>query len=315
MGVQYEEGDKIQPNCSTKCTCHSGRFQCETQTCIADGSTCYVYGALHYQTFDSLDYEFQGNCSYIFTQPCNSSEFSITVTATAHNMYTYTIKQVNITILNENIQITFIPEGEVTIIDNGLPQIFSELKWSSRGVEVLRVGGYFHVLIKAAGINVFWDGKYRLSTTVSQMWRGNLCGLCGNYNGYSADDFKSADGALITSVDEFAISWQTNHVTPDICGNYMFDSPPSCPASIAAVAESKCNAMLTEYFTACNRIIDPGSFIDDCNHDYCFCNEDNRQNCFCSSLATYISICTFHGIVLPNNVFRELNCCKLSLLI
>ena len=309
MGMQYEEGDKIQPNCSTKCTCHRGDFQCETQTCLTNGTTatCYVYGALHFQTFDAFDYEFQGNCSYIFLQPCNTSKFSITVTTTAHNMYTYTIKQVNITIFNESTQILLVPEGEVTIIVNGMPQINT---WHSEEVEVLRVGGYFQILLKAAGINVFWDGKYRLSATVSQMWSGELCGLCGNYNGDSADDFESPDGVSITSASDFSISWQTDQSIQQTCGNYMFDSPPSCPVNITAEAEAKCNAFLVEQFAVCNRIVDPMSFIDDCYYDYCFCNEENHQNCFCNSLSTYISICTSHGIVLPTSAFRELNCCK-----
>ena len=87
MGMLYEEGVQIQPNCSTRCTCRNRQFECETQTCFTDGPTCYAAGDPHYQTFDFRYYDFQGDCEYVLSTPCDSDEFSIIVGNSAHIIF------------------------------------------------------------------------------------------------------------------------------------------------------------------------------------------------------------------------------------
>jgi len=45
-------------------------------------------------------------------------------------------------------------------------------------------------------------------------------------------------------------------------------------------------------FAACNAIVDPTQFIDDYVYDYCNCNEEDRENGYCSSLATFAFVCS-----------------------
>jgi len=317
MEMEYEEGDKIQPNCSTVCTCRGGYFECEDQICPqpnATTATCHAFGGLHYQTFDLRDYEFQGNCTYIFTQTCNSPEFIVSITTAAQNLYVYNIHSVNISMANGNTEIIFDRQGGIKI--NGTLQTNShdELMWQDGDVEILRVGGLLHVLWSTAGINIFWDGEYRLSVTVSDRWRERLCGLCGNYNDNPRDDFTSPNGEMITIAHEFSISWQNFGNVMQSCNNSALPPPVPCPAMYAVEAKTKCDALLGTQFLTCSRMVDPFPFIDDCYHDYCFSNEEDRQNHYCSSLSTYISICTSHGIILPTSILREFNCCKYYIL-
>ena len=71
-GVVILDGQQIQPNCSTRCTCHNRTFYCEPQSCLVNGATCYAAGDPHYRTFDLHNFDFQGNCEYILTTPCDS---------------------------------------------------------------------------------------------------------------------------------------------------------------------------------------------------------------------------------------------------
>jgi len=330
MEMEYEEGDKIQPNCSTTCTCRGGYFECEEQLCptspdcedqmcppsynTTTTATCHAFGGLHYQTFDLRDYEFQGNCTYIFTRTCDSPEFIISITTAAQNLYVYHIQSVNISITNGSTEMILDRPSGVRI--NGAPQTTSddELMWENGDVEVVRVGGFLHVLWSAAGINIFWDGEYRLSVTVSDRWRERLCGLCGNYNGNSRDDFMSPNGEVIITAHQFSLTWQHFDNMMQSCNNSALPPSVPCPAMYAVEAKTRCDALLGAQFLACSGVVAPFPFIDDCYHDYCFCNEEDRQNCYCSSLATYISICTSHGIILPTSILREFNCCKCCML-
>lgn len=41
-------------------------------------------------------------------------------------------------------------------------------------------------------------------------YRDLLCGLCGNYDGDTKDDFRKPDGSLTTNPNEFGHSWNTD---------------------------------------------------------------------------------------------------------
>lgn len=45
---------------------------------------------------------------------------------------------------------------------------------------------YLHTNI---GVRVSWDGSHFAEIAVDDIWKGQTCGLCGNYNGDASDDF------------------------------------------------------------------------------------------------------------------------------
>ena len=316
MGIEYEEGVKIQPNCSSRCTCYRGNFYCEYQDCTFDqqAASCHVYGNLHFQTFDRRNYEFQGSCEYVFTQPCELANFTVTiVTSSSPNENTFHIETIQITVTEGDEETTVSlgrgDGGTITINGDLWPNNGDEVLYQSDELEVLRVGGHPHVLLLSDSIDLFWDGQYQLSVTASQVLRGQLCGLCGNYNNDSADDLLTRSGDLATTVNEFAISWQNNNGSIENCETEV--SPVACPSSIASEAKTKCDEFLGNNFIACRRVISPFSFIDDCVDDYCLSNEQNRQELYCSSLLTYTAVCAAHNVILTT--WRDYNCCEYSL--
>ena len=312
MRIEYEEGVKIQPNCSTKCTCYRGNFQCEEQDCtIEQGASCHVYGSLHFQTFDRSNYAFQGRCEYVFMQPCGLANFSITiVTSSVPNENIFNIEMIKVTVTNDNENTTVSlgrgAGGTIAINGNLRPNNGDEVLYQSNELEVVRVGGHPHVLLIADSIDLYWDGQYQLSVTASQTWRGQLCGLCGNYNNDSSDDFQTRSGDVAATVNEFVSSWQNSD---NVVGNCQTDvNPVNCPRAIASEAKTKCDELLGNNFIACSRVVNPFSFIDACFDDYCLSNEDNRQALYCSSLLTYTASCAAHSIILTT--WRDYNCCK-----
>ena len=309
MGIKYDHGHQIQPNCTTRCTCRLGNFYCESQPCAIDGATCYAAGDPHYYTFDSRYYDFQGDCEYVFSQPCNSSDFSVIVSNSAHNSHVSCTDTVRVVVPGENLDILLGRGGGGTVTINDIPQANSgdEVILTSGGVEVVRVGGHPHVILTELGVRVSWDGLYRVEVTVSTSWRGRLCGLCGNYNGDPDDDFMTPDGLIELSSHMFAVSWLQNSSNVSVsCGGLL--SVDACPMNIMEEAQSRCTELSDDIFLSCNNKTNPAKFISDCIFDYCYCNEVDRMSCYCNSLTTYASVCADNGIVLP--IWRHSQCCK-----
>ena len=277
--------------------CRDGNFICQEQSCAINGGTCYAWGDPHYVTFDLRKYDFQGTCEYVLTQPCNSSEFSVVVTNLAHNQYVSCTDTVRVLVPNENLNI-FMERGGIVTINNILkPNNGDEIILQSGEVEVVRTGGRPHVILSTSGVRVSWDGLYRVDVTVSTSWRGQLCGLCGDYNNDPNDDFRMPDDTLTNSPIEFGSSWQYT-----INGSRCAPPPDLIPCSsdLMAEAQSRCAAMQQASFATCNGVVDPHPFIESCEYDYCYCNEMNREECYCNSLAVYAAACAANGVIVPN---------------
>jgi len=277
--------------------CQSGDFVCEQQSCAIDGSTCYASGDPHYYTFDRRYFDFQGTCEYVLTQSCDSSEFSVIVTNLGHNQYVSCTDTVRVLVPNENLNILMGRGGTVTINDIPRPNNGDARILVSGEVEVVRAGGRPHVILSTSGVRVSWDGLYRVEVTVSTSWRGRVCGLCGNYNGDPTDDFQTRNGTLESSPDAFGLNWVVND-TQSGCGGLL--TPDQCSADVMTQAQTRCAELQRNAFASCNSQVDPAPYVADCVYDYCYCNEANRDDCYCESLAVYASTCANNGIILPN---------------
>ena len=298
-GIAYEEGAQVQPNCSTRCTCRNGNFQCEAQNCITEGErTCYAYGDPHYYTFDRRYFNFQGTCEYVLTQSCNSSEFAVIVSNGAHNSHVSCTDSVRVMLPNENLDILLGRGGggTVTVNDILLPNNGDEVILRSGQVEILRVGGRPSVILNRSGVIISWDGLYRAKVTVSGVWRERLCGLCGNFNDDPDDDFQTSSGILTTSANTFGLSWMVSNQDSS-CGELV--DVGTCPGDLMREAQRRCNVLTEEPFERCNDVLDPRTFIESCIFDYCYSDESDRENFYYNILATYAAACADGGVVLP----------------
>ena len=292
MGVQYEEGEQIQPNCSTRCTCQLGQFECQAKSCSSEtNATCSCNGDPHCRTFDYLYYDFQGDCEYVLTEPCDTSEFRVIVRNGKCSPRPDVSCTENVTVLVPNDTITMIELGRrnggtVTINRKLQPNNGDGIIMQSSRVTVRRSGGHPLVLLPKYGVRIFWNGARRVKVTVSQLWQNKLCGLCGDYNGNKNDDFKMPNGILAPNATAFGDSWQYNE-TSLVC-NRTLDPPDNCTDHIMMKAKSVC-AIMNQ--TSCNNI-DPNEYIKNCIFDYCYGNETDKNMTMCESFTAFADDCS-----------------------
>ena len=313
MDKFIQEGEQLQPNCSTRCTCRKREFQCETQACSADGPTCLITGHSHYQTFDLHYYDFQGDCEYVLTTPCDSNNFTISIKNKAHNEFVSSAYQVTISIPQMNLKVILgRGDGGLVTINNVLqPNVGDGIIMQSSEVDIIRAGGHIHVFLIAYDIKVFWNGINRVQVTASTAWEDRLCGLCGHYNNNPSDDFMTPNGQLASTADEFGNSWLMNNDNLT-CGS--LSSPiPRCPGITRFNALNKCKVLRRLVYSSCNLLLDPTPFINNCVFDYCNCNSSNHQECYCESLAAYAAACTTVGAIISD--WRNFDCRKFKLLV
>jgi len=206
---------------------------------------------------------------------------------------------VTVSVPDANLEIVLGRGGGGTVTINTIPQTSNTdgVILQSNGVEVIRVGGHAHVLLTTLGVRIFWDGRFRVGVTVSTMWQNKLCGLCGNYNGDSSDDFGTPDGMLAMTPNSFGNSWLVTNTSSGCAG---LEVPPTCPADVMTEGTTRCELMRQGAFAICNAAIDPAPFIEDCMFDYCLCNDEDREDCYCNILSAYAAACSSVGLPPPN---------------
>ena len=255
----------------------------------------YAAGDPHYQTFDLRNFDFQGNCEYVLSTPCDSDEFSVVVRNELHNELVSCTDQVTVTGGGHTIVLGRGNGGTITIDGVLQPNDGDRVIVENDDVQVLRTGGHPNVLFPVHGVRVFYDGLYRVEVTVSKKWQDRLCGLCGNYNGNPSDDLKDREGNILRRPNDFGNSWIVGNTTGCVAPEEEF-----CDRNLVEAANARCAALSEKYFEPCNGVISPRFFQRNCVNDLCFCNEDDREKCYCESLATYAAACAAAGVALPD---------------
>lgn len=145
------------------------------------------------------------------------------------------------------------------------------------------------------GLRVTYDLVYHVTITVPGNYRGRTCGLCGNFNDNSADEFQLPDGNVTKDFQMFGAAWKVpvpGVVCEDGCrGNLC----PKCDDSKKAALEEKCAIIINPKgpFAACHEAIEPTSYFRDCVYDVCMAKDE--QSMLCHSIAAYMLDCQNFG--------------------
>uniref|UniRef100_A0A3B5R437 VWFD domain-containing protein n=1 Tax=Xiphophorus maculatus TaxID=8083 RepID=A0A3B5R437_XIPMA len=124
------------------------------------------------------------------------------------------------------------------------------------------------------------------------MQEGEVCGLCGNYDGNSKNDFTTRSQETVTDVLEFGNSWKVS----SSCSNAQLLSDPCASNRYrAAWSQKQCSIITSATFHSCHAKVDPGPYYDSCVRDSCACDTGGDCECFCTAVAAYAKACSTAG--------------------
>uniref|UniRef100_A0A672TM53 Mucin 2, oligomeric mucus/gel-forming n=1 Tax=Strigops habroptila TaxID=2489341 RepID=A0A672TM53_STRHB len=277
----YSPGQQVTVDCNT-CTCHKGVWSCTEDVCYG---TCMIYGSGHYITFDGKFYDFDGSCEYVATQDfCgdrnSSGSFSI---------------------ITENV-----PCGTTGVTCSKAIKMFlgkTELKLENKDYKEIqrdigddvhywnRTVGLYLVIEASNGVMLIWDKKTTVFIKLTPDYKGKVCGLCGNFDDKSNNDFTTRSGLQDTNALTFGNSWKQSSMCPDVTEEIK---PCDVKPHRKSWAEKECSIIQSEVFKICHSKVDPIPFYEACVHDACSCDSGGDCECFCSAVAAYAQECTKH---------------------
>ena len=103
-----------------------------------------------------------------------------------------------------------------------------------------------------SGILLKWDYGTSVLVTLDPSHAGQVCGLCGNFNGDSSDDFYTRSGAMESSPQLFGRSWRTSENCPD---PQELTLPCKSEPHRRAWAESVCSIIKKSIFASCHNLV------------------------------------------------------------
>uniref|UniRef100_A0A3Q4BJW7 VWFD domain-containing protein n=1 Tax=Mola mola TaxID=94237 RepID=A0A3Q4BJW7_MOLML len=122
--------------------------------------------------------------------------------------------------------------------------------------------------------------------------QGQVCGLCGNYDGNSKNDFTTRSHETVTDVVKFGNSWKAKFSCVD--ANTTGDPCSSNPYR-EAWSQKQCSIISSVTFQECHWKVDPHPYYDSCVRDSCACDTGGDCDCLCTAVAAYAKACTEAG--------------------
>lgn len=87
------------------------------------------------------------------------------------------------------------------------------------------------------------------SIIISFLLQGQICGLCGNYDGNGINDFTTRSQSVVENILEFGNSWKVSSTCPDA---YSIKDPCSTNPYRKSWSEKQCSIINSNVFAACH---------------------------------------------------------------
>ncbi|XP_058383654.1 mucin-5B [Diceros bicornis minor] len=301
-GRIYAPGASFTTSCSS-CTCSRGLWQCQDVPCPG---TCSVQGGSHVSTYDEKLYDVHGDCSYILSKKCADSSFTVLAE----------LRKCGLTD-NENclktvtLRMTGSGDTAIQIQANGgvfMNSIYTQLPVSAANITIFRPSSFFILVQTGLGLQlqVQLVPLMQVYLRLDPSYRGQMCGLCGNFNQNQADDFRILGGVVEGTAAPFANTWKTQAACPNVKNS--FEDPCSLSVENENYAQHWCS-LLTHpagAFSPCHTIVNPAPFHSNCMFDTCNC--EKSEACMCAALSSYVRACAAKGVLLRG--WRDSVCTK-----
>ncbi|XP_066475572.1 mucin-5AC-like [Tiliqua scincoides] len=280
----YKPGEKIKVDCNT-CVCKDRMWKCSTERCLG---TCAVYGDGHIITFDDKRYNFNGKCQYTLVQDyCGqNSSTQGTFRVITENVPCGTTG----TTCSKSIKV-FLEGYELILSDN-----HHEVVQRGDGGQIpyrIRYMGIFLVIEITNGLILLWDKKTSIFIKLSPNFKGQVCGLCGNYDDNGINEFTTRSQSIVGDVMEFGNSWKVSPTCPDA---KCTKDPCSKNPYRKAWSQKQCSIINSKIFAACHSQVEPTKYYEACVTDACACDTGGDCECFCTAVAAYAQACSEFGV-------------------
>ncbi|XP_029412674.1 mucin-6 [Nannospalax galili] len=302
---------------------------------FSDKGWCSTWGAGHFSTFDHHEYDFTGMCNYIFTATCKdaSPTFSIQMRRGPDGNISRIIIELGASVVTVNKAVISVRDiGVVSLpyTSNGL-QITPygqsmRLVAKQLELELVVMWGPDDYLMEEQGGAVGAPGIWEEELEVPPAWMGNpfhtttgpnsdtlqvlmerkymdkLCGLCGNFDGKTDNEFLSEDGKLLES-HKYATLQKLDDPN-EICAHEAIPKPTVLQTKYAKI----CTQLLTLVAPECDVPKEP--LVLSCQADMAACDQPGQQNCSCATLSEYSRRCSTAGQPVHN--WRSPRLCPLG---
>ncbi|KAM9171971.1 von Willebrand factor isoform 2-T2 [Pangshura tecta] len=254
---------------------------------------CSLFGDDHIKTFDESFYDFAGDCSYLLAGDCHKRSFVLIGDYQNGRRNGFSVY------LGEYFNIHLALDGTVTQGDKRVSMPFA-----SHGIFVETEAGYYKLSSDEHGFVVKIDLDVNIQILFTDKHYNKTCGLCGNFNYFAEDDFRTQEGTLVESSYDFANSWAL-HSEDKRCKRVP---APSNTCNISSEFADKdimerCQLLRTSLiFSKCHHRVDPELFIGLCEKDLCTCAQD--MHCHCPTFLEYARSCAQQGVIVdgwPND--------------
>ncbi|XP_078687333.1 von Willebrand factor-like [Branchiostoma floridae x Branchiostoma belcheri] len=301
-------GTCVAPN---QCACaqHYGGTRCQYSLFENDhtqqfgaasthpGRVCSAWSGRHFLTFDGRYFDFpaHADCSYLLAGDCMDYAFSVMVREDGECTVDRCTLRIDLRIKDTDVTIQHKDGHHVSVNDKRVA-----LPYSYQGINVESTGAYVR-LYSALGVMVSWDGQGSVYVELDPDHHNKTCGLCGNFNGIDADDFRSRSGELLHNTMEFGNNWRMTGAE-ETCPFVPFDTPGTCagvPSDDLQEFFQICSVLSESAdFRPCRNAMDPTPYIHACVSDLCSCAYESRDECLCSALTQYSRACAHSEVVL-----------------
>lgn len=315
-GSYYKVEEHFRPTELEECECHTdGMVDChkipaptesscqgvgEGHQCpTATSGTCVVTGDRSYLSFDGTAFDIPGACAYVLTESCSGDDDTEHFVVKIKKNSRQKTKVSGIEVLSVEVYgLTLTMErgkiGTIMVdsVFQGLPAILHQGQ-----VQVHRHGEGIH-LQTAFGLVVRYDFYHYVAVTAPPGYQGRLCGLCGNNNGKSEDDFLFPDGRPAPNAIAFGSAWKMPTMAcEESCSE---DDCPVCTEEKKKVFQKPnyCGILTDPHgpFSSCFNTVSPTLYLDACIRDLCLTKA--KTDVLCRSIQSYMSSCQAAGVTI-----------------